>query len=564
MIRFVERLGEKYRIIEEDAAGGVWLISYDTPSEPFYATAEAISGYQRIETPNKYVGCVKEAALSQAQKNRLELIGPLLKSGDCIRNRQARRLIAKHIAEQKGTTVRRVLRIYYRYLATGILVSGKQRGSIKREDFDWAIRTFYYSAKKFSLKTTYDMLLIERYSDVDGRLMEDRPTWDSFRHYFYAQNYHKEPQKIIARDGLTHYLRNMRPAYGSASDWRKKIGSYQMDATLADIYLVSRFDRSAVVGRPYIYLAVDTATQLIAGVYVGMEAGEGAVMLCLAQAAEDKVAYCKKFGITIDGNEWPSKGLPYEVVADKGREFFGGRMMELCMRYGIDVQTLPPFRPDQKGLVEKAFDLLQTRYKPFLRGKGVIGPDAEERWSTDYRKQAVLDIDEFTQVILHCILYLNSGRVLRDGGETPATRWMRRDTGLLEVDAEAVRRMSFPRQNAKLTPKGFSVNRLTYAPDSMDGLYLGNTYEVAYDQMDVGQIYIILPQGYRPCRLVRQDADYQGAMLLEAAMLKSKCKEKEKVAKREEIEVSTATIQNITQIIERANAKTRQAGERGK
>lgn len=156
MIRFVERLGEKYRIIEEDAAGGVWLISYDTPSEPFYATAEAISGYQRIETPNKYVGCVKEAALSQAQKNRLELIGPLLKSGDCIRNRQARRLIAKHIAEQKGTTVRRVLRIYYRYLATGILVSGKQRGSIKREDFDWAIRTFYYSAKKFSLKTTYD------------------------------------------------------------------------------------------------------------------------------------------------------------------------------------------------------------------------------------------------------------------------------------------------------------------------------------------------------------------------------------------------------------------------
>ena len=47
-----------------------------------------------------------------------------------------------------------------------------------------------------------------------------------------------------------------------------------MDATMADIYLVSRHDRSKVIGRPYIYLAVDTATQLIAGLYVGLECDE--------------------------------------------------------------------------------------------------------------------------------------------------------------------------------------------------------------------------------------------------------------------------------------------------
>ena len=50
-------------------------------------------------------------------------------------------------------------------------------------------------------------------------------------------------------------------------------------------FLVSRLDRSSVIGRPNIYLAVDTATQLIAGIYVGMEAGEGAVMACLANEA---------------------------------------------------------------------------------------------------------------------------------------------------------------------------------------------------------------------------------------------------------------------------------------
>ena len=64
-----------------------------------------------------------------------------------------------------------------------------------------------------------------------------------------------------------------------------------MDATQADICLVSRHDRSRVIGRPYIYLAVDTATQLIAGLYVGLECDESAVMLCLANAAQNKVEY---------------------------------------------------------------------------------------------------------------------------------------------------------------------------------------------------------------------------------------------------------------------------------
>ena len=68
-----------------------------------------------------------------------------------------------------------------------------------------------------------------------------------------------------------------------------------MDATQADIYLVSRPDRSEVIGRPYIYLAVDTATQLIAGVYVGMDAGEQAVINCLSNAAADKVSLCKRY-----------------------------------------------------------------------------------------------------------------------------------------------------------------------------------------------------------------------------------------------------------------------------
>jgi len=170
-----------------------------------------------------------------------------------------------------------------------------------------------------------------------------------------------------------------------------------MDATQEDIYLVSHLDRGIVIGRPNIYLAVDTATQLITGLYVGLESDETAVMKCLECAAMDKVEFCKKFGVVINAEQWPNTGLPTGIVTDKGREFFGPRMEELRQHYGVEVETLPPFRPDRKGLVEKAFDLLQQRYKSLLRGKGVIEPDAQERWSVDYRSQAVLDLEQYSK-----------------------------------------------------------------------------------------------------------------------------------------------------------------------
>lgn len=134
-----------------------------------------------------------------------------------------------------------------------------------------------------------------------------------------------------------------------------------MDETQADIYLVSQFDRSRIIGRPNIYLAVDTATQLIAGVYVGLDAGEEAVAACIANAAMDKREYCRSFGIEIEPEQWPSAGIPREVITDKGGEFLGGRMDELCVRYGIERHALPPFRPDEKGIVEKMFDLKNQR-----------------------------------------------------------------------------------------------------------------------------------------------------------------------------------------------------------
>ena len=369
--KFIVRNGEVYRVLHqgEDAC---WVISFDNPERPFCIATEEMQNFQRVQAPQNFAP--EDGILSPAAQERLALIQPLLdQSVAAITDRQLRASVAKDIANRQNTTVRRVLRLYYRYLATGQISFVKNRGASVNDTYDWAIKTLYFSAKRFSLRATYDMMLVQKYTDSSGKLVENIPSWSSFRNYFYSRDYHKQPRKSIARAGLTNYQRNERPVFGSSSDWRDTPGSYQMDATQADIYLVSRHDRSKIIGRPYIYLAVDTATQLIAGIYVGLECDESAVMLCLANAAQNKVEFCREYSIEIDPAQWPSRGLPYEIITDKGNEFFGPRMREICQKYGVEVQSLPPFRPDGKGLVEKSFDLIQQRYKPLLRGKGVNG-----------------------------------------------------------------------------------------------------------------------------------------------------------------------------------------------
>ncbi len=156
--------------------------------------------------------------------------------------------------------------LYYRALAGRPLVEERvlppKEETLEQKNFSWAIEEFYFSAKKMSLRNAYDLMLLSRYTDQDGRLVEGAPSWYSFRHYFYGKNYHRKSRNTIARNGLSDYQRNKRPLFGSACEWKNRIGAYQMDATQADIYLVSRLDRKAVIGRPNIYLAVDTATQL--------------------------------------------------------------------------------------------------------------------------------------------------------------------------------------------------------------------------------------------------------------------------------------------------------------
>ena len=566
---FIDVSGEMFRIVLR-VNDGAWIISYENPCTPKFVSGKELKSCPIVEPPQEYLKYIdKQKNPTDGQQKRLSLISELMEDGIYIMDRQRRNQRIKEIADREQTTVKRIQKLYFRHLAGRSLVEERQipekPQTQEQKDFTWAIDTFYYSAKKMSLCSAYDMMLLSRYTDQDGHLVDSHPSWHSFRHFFYEGGYHAKSRNTIARNGLTDYQRNHRPLFGSAMDWKDKIGAFQMDATQADIYLVSRLDKSAVIGRPNIYMAVDTATQLIAGIYVGLEAGEQAVINCLANAAMDKVEFCSQYGIEIKVDEWPNTGLPGEIITDKGKEFIGTRMEELAMKYGIEFESLPPFRPDGKGLVEKSFDLIQEKYKPLLRGKGVIESDAQERWAVDYRSQAVLTLEDFTKIVIHCVLYLNSCRIIQNaqvGEAAPVAaelwKWYEEqgESMVIPVSGETLYQFGLPRKTATLSRKGIGNNGLWYVSAGykklLEGKKIGDTVQIAYDPENVSQVYLIDSMNYLPFELASYCKQYVGATQTEYQMEKDKHKANHRELERLDTEGRIKVLQNIQSIVGQA------------
>lgn len=561
---FVRISGARFRVLQQDA-GGAWVIAYDEYQMPVYINRDELERAERIAAPEEYVRN-RERPMSAAQQQRYDLLRPALEDDRCITDEAHRTEVFAVIARENNTTARRLRRLYHAYLARGSLTRSKPRESVRKPDYEAAIRKYYFSAKRNSLRTAYELYILENYTNK-GVLADEIPSWSSFRLYYF-RHFRGDPQREIAREGLTAYQRNNRPLYGSAMQYRESVGCYQVDETQGDIYLVSKWERSKVIGRPNVYLAIDTASGLIAGVYVGLDAGETALMACIANAAGDKATYCAAYGIDLSPDDWPSRGLPSEIISDRGGEFVGDRINELCICYGIDRQALPPFRAEEKPLVERAMDLIQDSYKSMLRGRGVIGDDVGERWATDYRKQAILTLDEYTAIVIHTIIALNKGRVLTDIGHlpvdapnTPAQLWKwlidRGKSTLLDVDADELYRRALPRASGKITRKGIVWNGLRYLPERGAELTVGQKVEYAYDAQDTSHIYVVgKDKRLIPCSLAPSSSRYDGYDMADVAVMRREEAEKEKAARQTELEARVAMRSEIEKIIRLAEEQS--------
>lgn len=442
--------------------------------------------------------------------------------------------------------------------------------------FRISINKFYYTTAKNSLTLTYELMrkeyFTESYEIKNGiripiiKSQYEVPTFGQFRYWFEKERNIKK--EITSRYSNKKFQKQYRAITGNALDGVFQPGIFEIDCQVADVYIVSRFNRNWIIGRPAIYAVIDKFSRIICGIYVGLESGSytGAIM-ALFNAATDKVEYCQEYGIEITEEEWPTNYLPETIVADRG-ELEGGNIENLVTMLNIKVQNTPSYRADLKSTVERFFGLTNERTKPFM--PGTINLNGRERGDKDYRISAKLDIYQFTQIIIKSVLYHNNYYHLDNYKReqamiednvicTPVNlfKWGISNRGgtLRSVPEDVIKFALMPSDTAVVTPKGIKFKDMYYASEQMlkgQDFIKARTYgtwsvKISYDPRKMEYIYVHgeTPKSYEKCFLLESSSRYKHKMLEEIEYLL----EVEKIGqKKNKDSVAQAKVQLITEI----------------
>ena len=418
-----------------------------------------------------------------------------------------------------------------------------------RKIFRIAISKFYNNRKGNFLTTAYELMLKDYYSEeivFDNRGVRrsvlippsKRPTIRQFRYWYDKEQKNDIKKTVSSRRGSRAFNLENRAIIGTSKQETIGPGSrYQIDATIADVYLVSRYNRNWIIGRPVVYLVIDVFSRMITGVYVGLEGPSWlGMMMALVNAASDKVKYCAEYGIEITQEQWLAHHVPEVILGDRG-ELAGKNVETSINNLGIRIENAAPYRGDQKGIVERHFKIIHGKVKPFIPGH--VDVDFTQRGGKDYRLDSKLNLDEFTKAIIYLVLEHNNNHYLNDYQRDtemivddvipkPKELWqwgIEKRSGRLKTFPEDIIKLNLmPSGRATITAKGIKFKKPCYTCDKARreqwferarsgtlGKY-EKYLDISYDPRKPEYIYIRSSDGkdYEKCSIIDFEDRYIG------------------------------------------------------
>lgn len=472
-----------------------------------------------------------------------------------------------------------------------VTVNGEYRSGINiteeiKTQFEHAINKYYRKANNYSLKDVYHFILRDFYADrykEDGEIQYR--IWEANRIPSYHQFYYwfkklEDPKKDIEfRKSAKEYELKHRPILSNSKIETNGPGTrFQIDATIADIYLVSSFDINRIIGRPVVYAIIDVYSRIVTGIYVGLEGPSWlGAMMALDNMVAGKVEFCKQYDIDITEEQWPTYHLPEIIIADRG-EFEGYAVAGLINNLNIKIENTTAYRGDLKGIVERKFRTINGKVKQ--KAPGAIQKEYRERGDRDYRLDATLNLKEFTALIITMMLQHNhkiidkypmEKAMITDGiVPTPVNLWnwgiQNRKGRLRTVDRDILRLNVLPRGKATISRAGIKFKSLLYGSkraieEQWYAKLKNKSIDIVYDPRHLDKIYIPNDNGmdYASCILLEPSQQYKLDFLEEVVFqqqLRNELEEEER-SKQVQLTINTDTMMN--QIIKAAEQKKKHA-----
>lgn len=240
-------------------------------------------------------------------------------------------------------------------------------------------------------------LVIERYPD------REFITSGQFR--YWALKIKGAVQLQKHRVGERRVVLTHRALLGDARDYIGFPGhTYIIDATVADVYLVSAYDRTLLIGRPVIYIVIDAFSSLILGLHVTLEGPNfEQANIAVYRALSNKTTWLEWLGLNELQSAFPQGCRPTFLYADRAElHSKASREQAQIIRYALSLAA--PYRADWKSLVERFFKILNESVIHWM--PGAVRARAKERGERDVRLDAVLTLHEFTKILaLECALW---------------------------------------------------------------------------------------------------------------------------------------------------------------
>lgn len=334
-----------------------------------------------------------------------------------------------------------------------------------------------------ALKRVYsDFLTKYFYEEKKSAKLKSRvPCVPSFRQFSYwtQQLFTKDEITKKRNSKHTENLKN-RAVIGSVKDeWKVPGSCFELDATVADVHIVSKFRSDTVLGRPTIYSIVDRASGMIVGLNVSLfYASWRAARLALANAFLPKVEYCRSYGIDIVDAEWPCHHIPLRLMCDNG-EMIGLKPQKTVVPF-TELQFAPPYRGDLKSMVERRFGLLNGKVIHGLLGttrgrqtvRGEANPKSRAVYTlNEFTKELILAVLEINKTIYDSLVTVDDLLIKNDLAPTPLNFWKihinNHQHALKHANSDDVIGQIYPEDTASVTRNGIFYNDMYYSNDKL-------------------------------------------------------------------------------------------------